>query len=476
MMTRKHLVSLCAAATLTLSACSLDDLSAARRLVNVDSLVRAVATTSPVELDPTTTPPPPDYTTAALVKLRSRIRVGIRFDAPPLTRVNEQGELEGFDVDLAREFARRWLGSERNVEFVQVTSGSAPEKVRAREVDLAMGGLVKSRLAEQSVDYSLSYLVDGEALLIRSGTYSDFVSMQGQPIAYIDDGATFALRDAQNANGITITARPAGAYVEGYNALGQARVEGMVGRWRRLRTRAASDPGLQVLTVFRREWVAVMVPPDDSDWANLVDTTLSQIMADGTYAALYQKWFGGAPADLTPFTPLSGPPSQVQLAQLPDRLVPNVERLGNIRATGRLRVAYTPQNPPFSRLEENNVPGGYEVDLARAVALRVMGNAEQVEFVPLAGDPVALLQSDVDMVVGGYIMNEALGRGVTFASPTFRAAGAPAPTAMLLPRNASTLRDAVNLALQQMQADGSYAEIWARYFPDVAPYPIDVWR
>jgi hypothetical protein len=44
------------------------------------------------------------------------------------------------DVDLAREFARRWLGSERNAEFVQVTTATAAERVARREVDLALAG------------------------------------------------------------------------------------------------------------------------------------------------------------------------------------------------------------------------------------------------------------------------------------------------------------------------------------------------
>lgn len=454
---------------LLLSGCDSLSLDTVQRVVNIDSLARVVATAAPVELEATPTPVPPDYSTAALVKLRSRIRVGVRFDAPPLTRVNDRGELEGFDVDLAREFARRWLGSEKNVDFVQVTSNSAPGKVKTREVDLAMGGIVQSRAAELEADFSLPYIQDGEALLVRTGTYSDFASLATRSVVFIDDASTFSLRDAQNSAGVTITTKVASSYAEAYNLLLQNDVEAMAGRWRRLRTRAAQDPSLTVLTVFKREPVAVMVPPNDSEWADLVNITLSNIMLDGTYARLYQQWFG-APPDMSAYAPLLGP-QDIQLAQLPDALQ-TTDRLAEARSAGRLRVAYG-TNPPFARLEENNLPGGYEVEVLRAVAQRVMGSPDALEFTPLTGDAGAAVQS-AEIVIGGFPRTQALERAVDLSSPIYRAGDTT--IALALPPRQSPLRDAVNLALQQMYADGTLAEIHARWFPETPLLAFDAWR
>ena len=464
-------LTLSLALSLALSACASPSLDTLRRYANVDAIARVVATVDPGERDVTPTPVPPDYSTAALVKLRSRLRVGVRFDAPPLSRVNDRGELEGFDIDVGREFARRWLGSEKNIDFVQVTSGSAPARVGAREVDLALGGLVRSRAAEALVDFSLTYLKDGEALLVRTGTVSDFASLAGRAVVYIDDPSTFALRDAQNANGVTITAKLAESYAEAYQLLANGAVDAMAGRWRRLRTRAAQDPALTVLTVFREEPVAIMLPPNDSEWADLVDVTLSNMMLDGTYARLYTEWFG-APPDLSALQPLQDP-LDLQLAQLPDALQSS-DRLAQSRESKKLRVAYA-QNPPLARLEENNLPGGFEIDLARALAQRVIGSEDAAEFVPLSGDPAAALAAGADMVVGGMAWSQANALVMDFASPTWRAPDGRL-FALGLPRRQSALRDAVNLALQQMQADGSLAELQVRWFADAPQLPIDVWR
>jgi aspartate/glutamate/glutamine transport system substrate-binding protein len=452
-----------------LAGCSTLSLDAVQRYVNVNTLVRAVATPDPQTIELTPTPVPPDYSTAALVKLRSMLRVGIRFDAPPLARVNDQGQLEGFDVELAREFARRWLGSEKNIEFVQVTSNSALDKVAAREVDLALGGLTISRASELRVDFSMPYAQDGEALLVRGGIYSDFASLAGTAVTYVDDNATFALRDAQNAYGVTITTKASTSYADAYNALIQRDVAGFAGRWRRLRTRAAQDPALQLLTVFKRESVAIMLPSNDSDWSDLVNITLSKIIADGTYERLYLQAFG-APPDFSAVHALSGT-SDLQLAQLPDFLQ-SVDRLKTVRDARKLRVGYR-TNQPFAFLEENSAPGGFEVELATAIGQRLIGAPDAVEFVPLAGDPAAALQN-VDMLIGGLARTQEAERQLDFATPTY---GTPTGTiAIGLPARQSALRDAVNLAIQQMRADGTYADIYGRYFPDSAPFALEIWR
>jgi ABC-type amino acid transport substrate-binding protein len=277
------------------------------------------------------------------------------------------------------------------------------------------------------------------------------------------------LRDAQNAFGVTVTTRASTSYANAYNALIGRDVEGFAGRWRRLRTRAAQDPNLQVLTVFRREAVAIMLPANDSDWADLINLTLSQIIADGTYERLYVQAFG-APPDLSALYPYSGP-GDVQLAQLPDYLQ-TTDRLAKARDARKLRVGYL-SSPPFARLEENNAPGGYEVELATAIGQRVLGVADAIEFVPLSGDPAAALDS-VDIVIGGLRRSAALERQFDFATPTHRAG--VESFAIALPPRQSPLRDAVNLAIQQMRADGALAELHARYFPDAGPLAVDVWR
>lgn len=450
--------------TTLLSACS------SLPQVNVGDIARIAATPMALVPDATVTPAPPEVSTAALVKQRSRIRVGIRYDAPPLARVNADGKLEGMDVDLAREFARRWLGGERNVEFVQVTSISAPQKIRSREIDLAMGGLVHARAAEADADFSLTYLNDGEAMLVRTGTFSDFVSMAQRTVTYIDLPSTNALSAAQIENNVTVTLQGQNSYRAAVNDLLAGSTDGVVGRWRRLRATAMGDPALAIASVFTVEPVAIMLPQNDSDWADLVNLTLSSIILDGTFNQMYEKWFGAAPdaaqtiAQLTP----------LQLVDLPDALSRR-DGLSAMRAANVVRVGFDPQATPFAFVNGEGQPEGYEVDLVREMARRWFGDPSIAQFTPTGMDQLAnaLNGSALDLGIGGVQRTAANERSMDFSSATFVSSGVPLGIA--LPTNDSALRDLVNLTLQDMLADGAYARIFGKWFPDQAINEIERW-
>lgn len=396
--------------SLTLSAC-------ANMPFQLDSLARIAATPYQAVIQPTSTVAPSTTSTAALVKQRSKLRVGIRFDAPPLSSVTDAGQLEGLDVDVAREFARRWLGSAENVEFVQVTSSSAPHRVERREVDLAMGGLVHTKAAEPYADFGLTYMYDGEAILVRTGSYADFPSLAQRLVTYIDPASTFALRDAMISNNVTVSVQSAQSYGGAVKLLLDNQTDAVVGRWRRLRAIIGQDPALTLLTVLRREPVAFVLPQNDSDWANLVNITFSALVADGTYASMYEKWFYSLPE------PSAILPQNVdlQLAMLPDAITQR-NGLERLRSTTSVRIGFTAQADPLATLDANGQPIGFEIDLCRELARRWFQNSEAAQFTALPANELAQsLSSDaIDLAVGAIVQTQAQSRLMDFSLPTFQ--------------------------------------------------------
>jgi polar amino acid transport system substrate-binding protein len=424
-------------------------------------IVRAAATPVVVIEDTDATPVPATLSTAALVKRRSAVRIGIRYDAPPLARVNEAGELEGMDVDLAREFARRWLGSERNAEFVQVTTATAAERVARREVDLALGGLTIQRSAERTVDFSIAYLGDGEAILTRVGEFTDFRSLARRRVTYIDFATVVALGDIQAATNLTVALQARNTYQAAIGDLLDGATDGVAGRLRRLRVAVAENSALSIPIMLTSEPVAIMLPPDDSAWADLVNLTLAAMMADGTFRRLHERWFGTAPEPLE-VIPQPLPPS---LASLPNTRAPK-NTLSDIRAAQGIRVGFDPQAAPFSALNDAGQPTGYEVALVREMARRWFGNPGRAQFLPLTADQIAdaLAGGTVQLAVGGIPRTGQNEQRLDFALTTFSSAGVP--LAIALPANDSGLRDLVNFTLQDMLADGTLGRIFQRWFPD----------
>ncbi len=386
--------------------------------LNLSSVVRIAGTPAPAYGDATPTPPPATASQASLIRRRGRLLVGVRFDAPPLSSVNAKGELEGLDIDLARGFARRWLGGPEKVEFSQVTSTSALRRIANREIDMAMGGIAATKAGELQVDYSLSHIADGDALLVRTGAYTSVASLARKSVVYVDLENIPSFRTAQFSAGITTALQSLTSYPAAFAALRGGTADAVLGNWRRLRLEAASGSGLSVLSVLRREPLAIALPQGDPDWTGLVNATLTDQFADGSFDALYAKWFK-APAEGTRPLALIAPAS---FASLPDTLTAR-SSLAGIARTRKLRVGYLTNSDPLS-FANREQPNGFEVDLIRELAKRWFDAEAAAVFTPYGTEDAlaaAMQANTIDAGIGDLRPGPANARRFDFTPATFLA-------------------------------------------------------
>jgi ABC-type amino acid transport substrate-binding protein len=107
--------------------------------------------TSPVALNPEVASRIDQFFT------RGRLIVGVRLDLHPFGQVDANSQPAGFDVDLVRAFAKRWLGDESAVEFVLVTADTQQEALVGGQVDLLATGLLRTHERAEVIDFSQSY-------------------------------------------------------------------------------------------------------------------------------------------------------------------------------------------------------------------------------------------------------------------------------------------------------------------------------
>lgn len=91
--------------------------------------------------------------------------------------------------------------------------------------------------------------------------------------------------------------------------------------------------------------------------------------------------------------------------------------LQKVREAGVLRVGMTLASPPWSLLDEQNQPAGYDVDVANALASCL--GVPEVEFVPGTFETfIPGVQSDrFDIVISGQTITEARKEQVDFSTP-----------------------------------------------------------
>lgn len=450
-----------------------------RNQLDVGKLLRTDPTPAAIRAAVIPTAVPPEISTAEVVRRRGKLRVGMRYDAPPLSFVNDKGDLEGLDLDIAREFATRWLGGPDKVEFIQVTFSSAPQKLATREIDIAMGGFLHSKTTEEIADFGITYLEDGEALLIKANTAKEPRDLARKSVGWVDLDTTYALRDLQNGLAVTMTLQSMGSYSKAFQELRAGRLNAVAGNWRRLRYEASRDPQLAVLSVLSRYPVGVLLAENDSAWQGFVNFTLSKMMTDGSFATLHRKWFGTAPPAVA--RPLQGE-ADLQLAALPANV--NLKRtLDQVKNNKLLRVGISTPNLPFASWDFKNDALGYEVEMVVELARRLPDPA-RVEFIDLKGNSLtdALKSGQIDMGVGGVSISPANERLFDFSYPIFQPSSIytgplarfTSPVGLVFAENDSEWRDLMNLNLQDMQADSSLTKL-AQKWLKVPPPPIEIW-
>jgi polar amino acid transport system substrate-binding protein len=356
------------------------------------------------ESRPTPTPSPTSAPAEASVPARIRARgslvVGLRYDLPPFGYVMEEGALAGFDVDLGRELARRWLGDPEAVAFRQVRSDTAAEHVLAGDVDLVLTALVHAQDVEGQVDFGPPLFEDGQALLVRATdvpTVSAPASLGGRLVGVV------AGSPAEGALAATVSFTPTlVAYTDfeqAVDALTRGEVDAVADLRRRLVRGMSRAPETVIVGQYSRAFLAPAYASRESGLADLVALTLQEMFSDGSFSDLYGRWF---PGDAAPEPEIWPGAAAVSLDAVLGR--PSApDTIAAIQTRGRLRVAMVDGRLPFAYLDAAGEPAGYEVHLVRLMAERWLGDRTAVDFLPVAAREEGLrmvASGEADMLVG----------------------------------------------------------------------------
>lgn len=92
------------------------------------------------------------------IKESGVIRIGVFSDKNPFGYVDENGELQGYDVEFAKRIGQDLLGSEDAVEFVYTEAASRVEYLRSAKVDITLANFTETEERKEQVDFALPYM------------------------------------------------------------------------------------------------------------------------------------------------------------------------------------------------------------------------------------------------------------------------------------------------------------------------------
>ena len=122
------------------------------------------ATTGPVSAEA----PAPLPKLPANIKSRQRFVVGVKCDAPPFGYINVQGRNAGFDIEIAKWFARYAFGRENRVSYVCAPTPAREPLLTADRVDLVISTFTYTADRDTRIDFSRAYYKATGRLLVKN--------------------------------------------------------------------------------------------------------------------------------------------------------------------------------------------------------------------------------------------------------------------------------------------------------------------
>jgi len=138
------------------------------------------ATTGPVRAD--VTAPLPKL--PANIKARQRFIVGVKCDAPPFGYINVQGKNAGFDIEIAKWFARFAFGRENRVSYVCAPTPAREPLLTTDRVDLVISTFTYTPDRDTRIDFSRAYYKATGRLLVKNDSpVQSLANLAGRKVA-----------------------------------------------------------------------------------------------------------------------------------------------------------------------------------------------------------------------------------------------------------------------------------------------------
>lgn len=238
---------------------------------------------------------PADRATLKAIKERGELRVGLEAGYMPFEMLDKGGDIIGFDIDLARLMARK-MGVKLKV-VNQGWDGIIPALLTGK-FDVTLGGMTITAERAKSVDFCDPYVTIGQTVLLNkklAGTITSYKQLNDPKYRVLSKlGTTGEIATRKNFPRAQIRTfeHQADASIEVQNGRGDAFIYDLPFN----AVMAARYPAslVHLKEPFTHEDLGWAIRKNDPALRAWLNEFLAGLKKNGTYAALYKKWFEGS--------------------------------------------------------------------------------------------------------------------------------------------------------------------------------------
>ncbi|WP_013322359.1 transporter substrate-binding domain-containing protein [Gloeothece verrucosa] len=131
---------------------------------------------------------------------RGKLIVGVKDNTRPLGFKNEQGNLQGFEIDVAQRLAQELLGSAEAVILRPVNNLERLQVVIDGTVDITIARVTDTSSRSRVVDLSIYYYLDGTGLVTKNPLIRNRFDAASSRVALLNNSSTIAVIKSEMPN------------------------------------------------------------------------------------------------------------------------------------------------------------------------------------------------------------------------------------------------------------------------------------
>ncbi|MBV9790148.1 MAG: glutamate ABC transporter substrate-binding protein [Chloroflexi bacterium] len=233
----------------------------------------------------------PEGSALRAIQDRGKLIAGVKYDVPLFGFLNPTtNKVEGFDVEIAREIAKKIFGNPDAIEFKEAISKNRIPYLTDGTVDIVVSTMTANAERAEQIDFSDTYYVAGQSLLVKKGSdVQNIDGVKGKVVATVK-GSTSEKNIREKAPEATVELYD--TYADAVQALQSGRADAVTTDDIILYGfQSQNKDQLEVVGgQFTKEPYAIGIKKGSTELTEVVNTTLREIKDSGRWGEIYKQF------------------------------------------------------------------------------------------------------------------------------------------------------------------------------------------
>ena len=210
----------------------------------------------------------------------------------PFEYENSQKQLEGFDIDIIKAIAQ---AEDFNIKLINTPWEGIFATLSSGDRDIIISGITITDKRQQMVDFSAPYFPAEQAIVVgEESPITDLASLKQRNVGVVNSSTgDIVVSDVLGKNNTAIKRFDNTPLL--LQELSEQGIDAAVGDVGVIKFYIKTNPSKKFKLIydnkFDKQYFGIAVAKGNTELQQKINSGLNKIVADGTYAKLYEKWF-----------------------------------------------------------------------------------------------------------------------------------------------------------------------------------------